>query len=153
MFNLVILGFTLIFGLVLLTVIIAVKLFVVGGYVSDIDQEAKAFVIDNFGLESTHDIQDLINTEKRFDIIFSDNVIEHVPDYKAYVKNLTSKLNRGGTLLIKTPHGRNTEIFMNPFYVFKEIFKKSIKYNSFPATVRSIYRRIWHCDPPRLRAA
>ncbi|WP_158259071.1 class I SAM-dependent methyltransferase [Flagellimonas meridianipacifica] len=118
-------------------------------FYQDLDNEAKKFTIENFGLQSTHIIDNIDDFDEKFDFIFSDNVIEHVKDPKAFLEKLLKKLNKGGVLIIKTPHSANTETYFNPMISVVKYFFLSLKYNSFGKTVRGFFLRFWHCDPPR----
>ena len=116
-------------------------------YYFDLDEEAKNFTRRQFGLTDKNIITDL--GEKKFDYIFSDNVIEHVKDPIAFTKDLYDQLKEGGELVLLTPNGRNTEIFFYPIIVYALYVKEAIRYNGFSELFTILIHRPWHCDPPR----
>lgn len=118
-------------------------------YYQDLDEDAIAFTQQNFGLAPECTIRSLRESMQTFHYIFSDNVIEHAKDPKAFLVELLSKLEPGGTIVIKTPHARNTEVILNPVVNVLTYFRYALKYNSFGRSVRAYLKRFWHCDPPR----
>ncbi|MEN0003928.1 MAG: methyltransferase domain-containing protein [Bacteroidota bacterium] len=118
-------------------------------YYQDLDESAKAFTKTHFGLQPEQIIEDVTQTAQHFDYILADNVIEHVKDPIPFVQRLADKLAPGGQLVIKTPHGGNTEAFFIPAVTLRDYFRNALKYNSFFATLKAYFSRFWHCDPPR----
>lgn len=118
-------------------------------YYHDLDEKAKAFVKETHGLDDDHIIDDIEKTATRFDYIFSDNVIEHVKDPVKFTTDLKAILHVGGQIVIKTPHGMNTEILFYPFISLKGYTFAALKYNPLPVVIKSYFKRFWHCDPPR----
>lgn len=118
-------------------------------YYHDLDEKAKAFVKETHGLDDDHIIDDIEKTATRFDCIFSDNVIEHVKDPVKFTTDLKDILHVGGQIVIKTPHGMNTEILFYPFISLKGYTFAALKYNPLPVVIKSYFKRFWHCDPPR----
>jgi len=118
-------------------------------YYQDLDEEAKNFVKEIHGLDKDHIIEDIKKTPIRFDYIFSDNVIEHVKDPVKFISDLKDLLNNDGQMVIKTPHGMNTEIIFYPFISLKGYTFAALKYNSLRVVFKSYFKRFWHCDPPR----
>lgn len=118
-------------------------------YYQDLDKEAIAFTVENFGITSEKTIHDIDKCEIKFDYIFSDNVIEHVKNPYDYLKDLLNKLEEGGTIVVKTPHASNTELIFNPIITLKGYFLNALKYNSFQRALQAYFTRFWHCDPPR----
>ncbi|WP_243414808.1 methyltransferase domain-containing protein [Flagellimonas aquimarina] len=118
-------------------------------YYQDLDNEAKDFTIKNFGLQSKNIIEDIESCDKKFDLIFSDNVIEHVKTPFTFIENLLNLLNDGGQLVIKSPHSGNTETYFNPMISINKYLFTALKYNSIKMTFRGFLKRFWHCDPPR----
>lgn len=118
-------------------------------YYHDLDEKAKAFVKETHGLDDDHIIDDIEKTATRFDYIFSDNVIEHVKDPVKFTTDLKDILHVGGQMVIKTPHGMNTEILFYPFISLKGYTFAALKYNHLPVVIKSYFKRFWHCDPPR----
>src|SRR3989344_5897920 len=55
-----------------------------------------------FLMENKHDIN--LRLTHRFDTIVCFETIEHVPDYKFFLKKLKEYLKRGGTLILSTPN-------------------------------------------------
>jgi len=118
-------------------------------YYHDLDKEAETFVINEHGLKPEFIIDNVKNSTIHFDYIFSDNVIEHLLDPIDYVKEMREVLNKDGQIIIKTPHGKNTELFFYPLITIREYFLKAIKYNSLLKSLQAYFKRFWHCDPPR----
>jgi len=118
-------------------------------YYYDIDEPAKQFCIDHFGMQNDQIIDSLEGSNMQYDYIFTDNVIEHIKDPIAFTTSLIQKLKPGGRLVIKTPNGGNTEIYFNPLMAIFQYLKSSLKYNSFFKSLRTYFKRSWHCDPPR----
>lgn len=54
-------------------------------------------------------IEDL-PSEKKFDLIFSNNVIQHVNDARRFLKNLTERLNEQGVIIVTCPNGSKPNI-------------------------------------------
>lgn len=118
-------------------------------YYFDLDKQAEAFVRNNHGLTEERIINDPANSGKKFDLVFSDNVIEHLIDPVAYIKDMLAVTESGGEIVIKTPHGGNTETWFNPSIWIKGYFLKALKFNSFGNALKGAFNRFWHCDPPR----
>lgn len=118
-------------------------------YYQDLDKEAEAFSKSVFGLSSEYIIEDIRESDMKFDYIISDNVIEHVQDPIGFVDVLVNQLEKGGTVVIKTPHAANTETFFNPFIALKRYFRSALKYNSLSKSISAYFKKFWHCDPPR----
>jgi SAM-dependent methyltransferase len=83
-------------------------------YYYDLDKAAIDFAQRIFGLKNKHIIKNLHGNTQKFDYILADNVIEHVRDPAEFVYQLASRLMKGGKLIIKTPHGANSETYLNP---------------------------------------
>jgi 2-polyprenyl-3-methyl-5-hydroxy-6-metoxy-1,4-benzoquinol methylase len=115
----------------------------------DLDRKSIEFTIKHFDLKPEKIITDITTSELKFDYIFSDNVIEHVTNPINFIRNLINHLENGGTLVIKTPHGGNTETFFNPKLTIVGYFLPSLKYNSILKSIKALFTRFWHCDPPR----
>lgn len=118
-------------------------------YYQDLDKEAEAFSKEHFGLTPEFIIEDIQKSDIKFDLIFSDNVIEHVQDPIGFTDMLVNQLDNGGTVVIKTPHVGNTETLFNPFIAIKGYFLRALKYNSLAKSIKAYFKRFWHCDPPR----
>lgn len=117
-------------------------------YYFDMDEQARQFTIKTFELDEAHDLSKKAEFGRSFDYIFSDNVIEHVKFPIEFTQVLVNALNPNGTLVIKTPHARNTEIFFNPVIALAYM-KFALKRNSVGGAVKATLKRFWHCDPPR----
>ncbi|WP_408006384.1 class I SAM-dependent methyltransferase [Pseudalkalibacillus sp. A8] len=64
--------------------------------------------------------QELVYTIGTFDTILSFETIEHVPDEKAFLKNLYGLLNPDGMLILSTPFGQGRyEPCGSPFHYFQ----------------------------------
>ncbi|MCD4680839.1 MAG: class I SAM-dependent methyltransferase [Bacteroidales bacterium] len=118
-------------------------------YYHDLDNEAEAFVRKEHGLTNDFIIDKIKNSHIYFDYIFSDNVIEHLINPIDYVKEMREMLTDGGEIIIKTPHGKNTESYFYPLITIKGYFLRTLKYNSLSKSLQSCLIRFWHCDPPR----
>jgi SAM-dependent methyltransferase len=94
-------------------------------------------------------INNINNADIKFDYIFSDNVIEHLKNPIKYINEMRKTLNDNGTIIIKTPHGNNTESFFIPLITIRGYFLRALKYNSILTSIKSYFMRFWHCDPPR----
>ncbi len=113
----------------------------------DVDEKASHFVNEAFGLETVNDFNHL--QDRRFDYILADNVIEHIKDPISFVKSLYDLLTPCGTLIVKTPHARNTELLFYPTVSLKGYFINAMRNNSFSQAIRAFFYRFWTCDPPR----
>lgn len=118
-------------------------------YYYDLDKAALEFAQSTFGLKNEHIIKKLEDSTQQFDYILSDNVIEHVRDPAEFVYQLANRLVKGGTLIIKTPHGANSETYLNPFLLMREYICKAFKHNSLFKVIGPSITGFWHCDPPR----
>ncbi len=118
-------------------------------YYHDLDEQAKLFVKEQFGLKNEFIIDNINAAYIKFDYIFSDNVIEHLKNPIEYINDMRKTLNDNGIIIIKTPHGSNTESFFIPLVTIKGYFLRSLKYNSVLNSIKSYFIRFWHCDPPR----
>ena len=118
-------------------------------YYQDLDEEAKSFVKEQYGLIDDFIIDNITDSEVTFDYIFSDNVIEHLKNPIEYITEMKRVLNNNGEIVIKTPHGMNTESFFIPLVTVRVYFFKSLKNNSLLNAIKSYFLRFWHCDPPR----
>jgi SAM-dependent methyltransferase len=118
-------------------------------YFNDVDQASIDFVRGQHGLDDRHCIPDLQRTDERFDIIVSDNVIEHVPDPVAVLRELVAVLEPGGFLVIKTPWAKASEQLFYPKTV-AEYAKLTAEAGGWAAALRMpLGARVWSCDPPR----
>lgn len=118
-------------------------------YYHDLDEQAKLFVKEQFGLKNEFIIDNINATDIKFDYIFSDNVIEHLKNPIEYINDMRKTLNDNGIIIIKTPHGSNTESFFIPLVTINGYFLRALKYNSVLNAIKSYFIRFWHCDPPR----
>jgi SAM-dependent methyltransferase len=118
-------------------------------YYHDLDKEAEAFVIKEHGLTNDFIIDKIGDSHINFDYVFSDNVIEHLINPIDYLKEIREVLADGGEVIIKTPHGKNTESYFYPLITIKGYFFRALKYNSLSKSLRAYLQRFWHCDPPR----
>jgi 2-polyprenyl-3-methyl-5-hydroxy-6-metoxy-1,4-benzoquinol methylase len=70
----------------------------------DISKKAIDFAKKNFGDFYINSSLENFKTDKKFDLIYSTEVIEHVPDPIGFVKKLKKHLKPGGRILITTPN-------------------------------------------------
>lgn len=50
---------------------------------------------------------DLTNSNEKFDYIFLNHVFEHLDNPVGVLKDLVSRLNKGGKIIIEIPHGND----------------------------------------------
>lgn len=88
----------------------------VTGY--DIDDSAIQFAKDNYKNAHVDFINNLINCEKKFDVIFSIETIEHMPEIEActFLRTLHEAMKDFGTFIITTPIVKQTNF--NPINEF-----------------------------------
>ena len=118
-------------------------------YYQDLDEQAKTFTKEQFGLTDEFILTELEGTDVKYDCVFSDNVIEHVKDPIAFTNLLFTLVAPGGTMVMKTPNARNTEMYFNPIISIKGYVLRAIKDNNLPKALFLYFKRFWHCDPPR----
>jgi len=76
-------------------------------------------------------------TKKKYDLIFSFNVFEHIKNQKLYLKNSYSKLKDGGKLIIYAP---NYDFPYEPHFLIPIIYNKSITKKIFKKKIK-IYEK------------
>ena len=119
-------------------------------YLQEVDEQAIEFATEHVGISADRVVRELEQCEMEFDVIFCDNVIEHVPDPLSFLSALYSKLAAGGCLIIKTPHARNTDSYFVPGVTLQGYFLKAKREGGgLGNAIRAHRRRWWHCDPPR----
>ena len=117
----------------------------------DVDQKAHEFVAENLDIKADrmHYSLDQIPLN-HFDMIMCDNVIEHVDDPVALVRDLAARLREGGTLVFKTPNAFNSELYFFPQISLLGYAKNSRKFSGGSQDVSKVLtKRLWNCDPPR----
>jgi len=116
---------------------------------AEMDRQAIAFVREAFGLEPSHLVESIAEQRGRFDYVFSDNVVEHVPDPVALIRELVQSLAPGGVLVIKTPFAAATDTYFYP-RVWSSYVKKVAAHNGWGRAAHMLLREpVWACDPPR----
>jgi 2-polyprenyl-3-methyl-5-hydroxy-6-metoxy-1,4-benzoquinol methylase len=116
----------------------------------EIDEESISFVKNVLEIDDNHIFTHICDVQhKKFDCIFSDNVIEHYKFPIEFIDTLYNLLKSRGVLIIKTPHASNTEAVFYPRINIRGYFLRSLKYNSFKNSIYGYINRWWHCDPPR----
>lgn len=113
----------------------------------DIDEEARSFVEQTFKIATLRNDREIDCL--KFDFIYMDNVIEHTIDPVVLIRKLYSKLKTNGSMILKTPNARNTELYFFTAITIKSYLRKAMKYNSFKTALNSYIYRFWTCDPPR----
>jgi 2-polyprenyl-3-methyl-5-hydroxy-6-metoxy-1,4-benzoquinol methylase len=116
---------------------------------SDMDRQAIAHVSEEFGLEQSHVVKHIAEHPSRFDYVLSDNVVEHVPEPVALIRELTATLKPGGVLVIKTPHAASTDMYFYP-RVWSNYARRVAQFNGWGRAAHMLLREpVWCCDPPR----
>ena len=86
-----------------------------------IEAENNSFYINNSSVEN-------YKKEKKYDLIFSVNVFEHVKDHAKYIDKTLKLLNYGGTNIIISP---NYDFPYEPHFILPLIINKDITYTIF----------------------
>ena len=73
------------------------------------------------------------NTNEKFDLIFSINVLEHVKDYEKYIEKTCEFLNNNGTNIVLCP---NYDFPYESHYIIPIIFNKKITHFFFKSYVK-----------------
>jgi len=82
-----------------------------------------------------------------YDIIFSNNVIEHCPDVRATMATIRRVLAPGGILVLTTPNRASWEWYARPFWGLSYVRKAAA---GRLAALWKFWRTPWLCcDPPR----
>lgn len=117
----------------------------------DVDREALQWAKSFAGKESILQICETLpdSSDASFDIIYVDNVIEHVPDPRALLQNLYARLAPGRQLLFKTPLARNTEVYLYPRIYVRNYLRNIYEQNGLIAALSAAQFRPWTLDPPR----
>ncbi len=116
----------------------------------DIDEESIGFVRSLDATRSVRTCSSLSELEaESFDLIFADNVIEHVREPQALVSHLYGLLREHGELVIKTPHARNTELLFHPQISMFGCLRRVYRFNNLASAVSAAFFRPWTIDPPR----
>ena len=116
----------------------------------EIDHDAHDFVKQNISIDSSKMYFDKEQIPKEnFELIFCDNVIEHVRYPNEFLEELLGYLTPGGKLVVKTPNARNYELLFFPKISVLGYALRSTKYNSKSHFFKTLLGRIWNCDPPR----
>lgn len=116
---------------------------------AEMDRHAIAFVTEAFGLPRSHLVESLAEHQGKFDYVFSDNVVEHVPDPVALIRELVACLAPGGVLVIKTPNAAATDTYFYP-RIWSRYAKKVAARNGWGRAARMLLSEpVWACDPPR----
>lgn len=87
--------------------------------------------------------------DRSFDLIFVDNVIEHVREPQALMSFLYGCLNQYGQLIFKTPNARNTELLFHPMVSVNGYLRRVYRFNGFTTAMYAAFFRPWTLDPPR----
>src|SRR5665213_3299097 len=75
----------------------------------DFNKTAVVYGRKNFGLESrisTLTIEEMITQGKHFDVITLFEILEHLPDSKLFLSNVTKLLKNAGILILSTPNNK-----------------------------------------------
>ena len=118
-------------------------------YYYEIDPQAADHVRQSLGRDASRVLDDPFADDRRFDLIFCDNVIEHVRDPLELTRRLTGRLSEHGTLVVKTPHARDTQHWFYPAVSAKYYAREAARHNRWTKAPAVWCRRLWPCDPPR----
>ena len=117
----------------------------------DLDKQACKYVKSKFpeiNVICTNPMLNAIN--KKFDIIFCNQVIEHYKDSDKLLNTLHSLLNDNGLLIITTPNQQCREYWFRPTWVWDYIKLTS---DNFLQRIKNTFKLLsdsWLCcDPPR----
>jgi len=127
----------------------AARDFGLDSHFGDINEGAIDFVRTTFGLPEERLVRDLSQHSGTFDYILSDNVIEHVPDPRAFLRELLARLAPGGTAIIKTPNAAANEMYFYPRLAY-QYAAQAAQYNGWRRSLDMLlFHPVWACDPPR----
>ena len=118
-------------------------------YYSDIDKKSIAYIKETLSIDEQHILNPSRLSEKMFDAILADNVIEHELNPAELISKLYNSLNKNGILIFKTPQARNVETLFFPAISIGVYFIRFLKNNSIKNSLIGYKNRYWHCDPPR----
>ncbi|MBY8164126.1 class I SAM-dependent methyltransferase [Vibrio fluvialis] len=95
----------------------------------DISQEALELASSIYKDENISfiNLKDFEFPEKKYDLIFSSQVIEHVHNPGTYLHNISKMLKQDGYLLIGLPNGCNMNLFFNQLFMTKRRLLKRSK--------------------------
>ena len=116
----------------------------------EIDKDAVDFIqsIDTDGrIQACHSVSEW--EHQSFDLIYVDNVIEHVRDPRSLIEFLYERLNQNGCLIFKTPQARSGEMLFHPLASFKGYIDRVYQFNDLKQAIHAVYFRPWTLDPPR----
>lgn len=117
----------------------------------EIDHKAHEFVREHIAVDLNKMYCDVADIPTQyFDMLFCDNVIEHVRDPLAFLIELLGYLKPNGMLVVKTPNARNTELLFFPQVSVWGYGVRAWKFSGKIKQLGSVWKnRIWNCDPPR----
>jgi len=116
----------------------------------EIDQDAIAFVTSVKGENDLRTCSDILLLDaEAFDLILSDNVIEHVREPDRHMDLLFNFLKPSGKLIIKTPNARNAELLFHPLISIGGYLWRVYRYNNIKTAAFALGFRPWALDPPR----
>ncbi len=71
----------------------------------DVSSEAASFAKENFGLDVfVGELKDTSLDSERFDVVFADQLLEHLPDPTSFLTEVNRILKKGGLLFIAVPN-------------------------------------------------
>ncbi len=108
-----------------------------------IDRPLPTLITDKAALPNNH-----------FDLLISDNVIEHLPDIRQAIDDIVSLLKPGGRAIVITPQAASWDLFFVPTWMV--YFHNAYRYRKQAGAVEAlinaiqcILHRTWCLDPPR----
>lgn len=114
----------------------------------EIDKKSIDYVKKHF---NNFKITDKLSNEDKFDIVYCNQVIEHVKYPDLFLQELKNHIKEGGLLIITTPNQQAKEFYFRPLwflYYLKRITGNKIY--RIPKTMISFIKSPWICcDPPR----
>ena len=129
---------------------VAVKAFAKMGYDAyycDIDKSYDSFIRETLGISDENILDPGKIPTNSFDIVFSDNVMEHMKNPLQEMERIMAYLKPGGTAIIITPQAGSLDLYFNGTAL--GYFLKARKYNNIFKSLSVLTKRTWCLDPPR----
>ena len=96
---------------------------------------------DTLAIKNIYSFSEFNLLNKKFDIVVTNNVIEHVNDIKSYLDELINLLQTGGILVVVTPNYLNPRKYF--FYIVYKILNRPLHKTPFnTGNIFSIFFRL-----------